>query len=136
MTSTSLKRTLALGAMTGMRSMAGPTALALERGGALRAVMPVMALGEMIADKTPAIGDRTDPLPLAGRAILGAVVGGLVARDHHQNLVIGSLVGAATAIAGAHLAHYVRQRLPLPGALAGAFEDAIVLGLGSAQAAR
>lgn len=136
MNSASFRRTLALGAMTGMRSMSGPAALALEHGGILRSVVPLMAAAEMIADKTSVIGDRIDPAPLAGRAIMGAVVGGLVAREHHQNMATGSLVGAATAVIAAHLAYYIRQRLPLPGALAGIFEDALVLGLASAQASR
>ncbi len=136
MNQASLRKTLALGAMTGMRSMSGPAALALEHDGILSSVVPMMAAAEMVADKTSFIGDRIDAVPLAGRAIMGAVVGGLVARDHRQNMATGSLVGAATAIVAAHLAYYLRQRLPLPGALAGVFEDAIVLGLASAQASR
>lgn len=136
MNSASFRRTLTLGAMTGVRSMSGPATLALEHDGILRSVLPMMAAAEMIADKTSVVGDRIDAAPLAGRAIMGAIVGGLVARDHRQNMATGSLVGAATAVIAASLAFYIRQRLPLPGALAGIFEDAVVLGLASAQASR
>ncbi len=136
MNSASFRRTLALGAMTGMRSMSGPATLALEHDGILRSVVLLLAAAEMIGDKTSVVGDRIDPAPLAGRAIMGAIVGGLVARDHRQNMATGSLVGAATAVIAAHLAFYIRERLPLPAALAGIFEDAVVLGLASAQASR
>ena len=131
-----LSRILALGAITGMRSMAGPAALALGRRGALQAVMPSLAVGEMFADKSAVIGNRTDPLPLAGRAVMGAIVGGAIAREEGDNLLAGSLIGAATAVVAAHLAFQVRQRLAGSSPLGGVIEDALVLTIGSRFAAR
>jgi uncharacterized membrane protein len=136
MNTTALRRIVALGAITGMRSMSGPAALALERRGPLRSIVPLFAAAEMIADKTSVVGNRTDPLPLAGRAVMGAIAGGLVARDYRQNIAAGSLVGAGTAVIAAYLAYHFRRRLPLSGVLAGVAEDALVVGLGAAQAAR
>ena len=126
-----LHRILALGALTGMRSMAGPATLAFARGGAARPGMALLAAAEMIADKTPFVGDRIDALPLTGRAVLGALVGGLIAGQHDDNVVLGGALGAAAALAVAHIAYYARQRLPLPSTAGGLLEDAIVVAVAS-----
>ncbi len=136
MNAIALRRILTLGAITGMRSMSGPAALALERASPLRSIVPLFAAAEMIADKTSIVGNRIDPLPLAGRAVMGAIAGGLVSREYRQNIAAGSLIGAGTAVIAAYLAFHLRRRLPLPGALAGVAEDAFVVGLGAAQASR
>ena len=128
MNSQTLNETIALGAVTGMRSFAGPAALAMRYGGVFKAIVPLMAVGEMIADKTDAIGNRTDPAPLAGRAVMGAVVGALVSREHGEPPVTGALLGAAVAVAAAHLAFQVRRRMPMNTVIAGLVEDAVVLG--------
>ena len=92
-------KTVALGAMSGMRSMAGPAVLAInaENQTNLTRAVPVMAIGEMIADKMPFMGDRIDPLPLAGRAFMGAIVGGLIAREEDASIVLGGLIGMGLA---------------------------------------
>lgn len=135
MNTAALTQTLALGAATGMRSFSGPAFLALRQGGPLATVVSVMAAGEMIADKTPYIGNRTDPAPLAGRAVMGAVVGAVLAREHDEPMVVGMLVGAAAAVVTAHLAFQVRKRMPVPGVVAGVIEDALVIGLCGSRAA-
>jgi uncharacterized membrane protein len=129
-----LNETIALSAMTGMRSMAGPAALALRYDGVLKRLVPVMAAAEMIADKTSLVGDRTDPLPLAGRAALGGLIGGVIAREQDGNPVLGILVGAATAVIVAHLAYRVRKALPVSGVLGGMIEDGLVMGIGALAA--
>jgi len=134
MTSTALRKTLVLGALTGMRSMAGVAALAAERGGPIAGLVGVLAGGEMIADKTSFVGNRTDAAPIAGRAVLGAVVGGIVAHEEDANVVLGALIGASTAVVVAHLAFHARKRLPLSNVAAGLAEDALVVALGSAVA--
>src|SRR3954471_4691362 len=98
MNTASISRTIALGTITGMRSMAGPAALAQRYGGIWRPIIALLAAGEMIADKTALVPDRTDALPLAGRAMMGALVGGVIAREEHGNILLGSLVGASSAI--------------------------------------
>jgi hypothetical protein len=104
MNAITLKRIVALGALTGMRSMAGLATLALPHSGMARPVMALAAAGEMIADKTSLVGDRVDALPLAGRAIIGALVGALIAREEDQNVLLGGMVGSAAALVAAHLA--------------------------------
>jgi len=135
MTGRTLKRILALGALTGMRSMAGLATLAVSHGGATRAAMAVAAAGEMIADKTSWIGDRTDPMPLAGRVTIGAGVGALVAHNHGENVLLGGVLGAATALVAAHLAYRLRKRLPLSSVASGLVEDSLVLAAASGFAA-
>lgn len=135
MNTRTLGETVALGAITGMRSMSGLAVLAMRarKQNALTRSIPALAAGEMIADKLPFMGDRIDPLPLAGRAVMGALVGGLLAREDEGNLILGGLIGAATAVIIAHLAYRVRlmasDRL---GAAAGFIEDGVVVGIGSA----
>ena len=134
MTSTAFRKTLAVGALTGMRSMAGAAALAAERGGPFAGLIGVMAGGEMIADKTSLVGNRTDTVPIVGRAVLGAVVGGIVAHEEDANVVFGALLGASTAVVVAHLAFHARKRLPLSNVAGGMAEDALVVALGAAVA--
>jgi len=126
----SIRQIVTLGTATGMRSLAGPATLALTRRGPLAHVLPVLAAAEMVADKLPFIGDRVDPLPLAGRAAMGAVVGGVISAQRGQNVLLGGLLGAATAIVSAHLFYEVRRRFPLPGVAGGLVEDLAVVAIG------
>jgi uncharacterized membrane protein len=129
-----LRKTLALGALTGMRSMAGPAALAFRDNSVLKPVVGVLAAAELIADKTSFVGNRIDAAPLAGRAVLGALVGGIVAHEEHGNIAFGGLMGAAAAIVAAHLAFAARRRLAGSSMAGGFVEDALVLGLGAMYA--
>jgi hypothetical protein len=129
MNSTALCRTIALGALTGMRTFAGPLALARTHRGNLTGVLAAFGGAEMVADKMPFIGNRIDAAPLATRAAVGALVGGIAAHEARENVVFGCLVGASAAIAAAHLAYYVRRRLPVSNVAGGALEDAVVIGL-------
>jgi len=135
MNAAALNETLALGAITGMRSMAGPAILARRYGGILKPVTALFAAGEMAVDKTTVVGDRTDAIPLAGRAVMGALVGGIIARENHGNVVFGAAVGAAAAFMGAHLAFRLRKQLP-EGPMGGFIEDGVVMGLGAMFSSR
>lgn len=106
--------------MSGMRTMSAPAAIGI--------LPPFLAVAEMIFDKLPFIPDRTDPLPLAGRACMGALAGAVIARDGGRSAVAGGLVGALTAVAMAHLMYQARSRAP--GVLGGFVEDAIVVAMG------
>jgi uncharacterized membrane protein len=136
MTAAVLTDTLVLGALTGMRSMSGPAILAAGRGGVLPRLALTLAAGEMVADKTEAIGDRIDPLPLGGRAAMGALVGGIIAHDRRGNRLLGAALGAAAAVVMAHAACYLRKRAPGANLLGGLTEDAIVTGIGAIYAGR
>ncbi len=134
MTDSTLTRIVALGGLSGMRSMAGIAALAWSRPGIARSLTALAAAGEMVADKTPFVGDRIDPLPLSGRALMGALVGVLVAGEQGENRLAGGLLGAGTAVAAAHLAYRARKRLPMSGVAGGLLEDGVALALASRYA--
>lgn len=134
MTAGTLQRVVTLGAITGMRSMAGAAALAARHGGMLMPATAVLAAGEMIVDKTSFVGDRTDAVPQGGRAVMGALVGGLVARESGRSVWLGAIVGGAAAVAATHLAYQLRKRLPLSTVAGGLVEDALVIGAGALYA--
>jgi uncharacterized membrane protein len=137
MNTAALNETLALGAITGMRSMAGGAALAAAQPDSiLKGVVGVMAAGEMILDKTSLVGDRIDPIPLAGRAVMGALVGGAIARRERGNIALGAATGAAAAVVAAHLGFRLRRRLPFSNSVNGLLEDGIVLGIAAAYGNR
>ena len=136
MTAAMLNETLLLGALTGMRSLAGPSVLAARHGGTAARIATLAAAGEMVMDKTAIVGNRTDAVPLAGRAMMGALTGGLIARERRGSMLAGGLVGALAAVVMAHLAFQARTRLPLANIAAGLLEDAVVVGLGAAAAGR
>lgn len=127
MTQATLGRIVGLGTVTGMRSLAGLTALAWARSSAARPVMTLLAAGELFADKTSVVGDRTDAVPLGGRALMGAVVGAVVANERDENPIVGGMIGATTAIVATHLAFQLRRRLPFSSVANGLVEDAVVL---------
>ena len=131
MTTALLGRTVALGALTGMRSMAGLTILARGTGGGLLPrLLTTAAAGEMVADKTAVVGDRVDTLPLTGRAVMGALAGGIVAHQEQGNLLLGAMVGATAAVIVTHLAYRIRTQLPVSSRVGGVLEDGVVVGLG------
>lgn len=129
-----LEKIVALGTVTGLRSMSGLATLAAARGGTSMPLMALAAAGEMIADKTPFVGNRIDPLPLAGRAIMAGAVGVLIARDQDEDPLVSGLLCAATALVAAHLAYHARRRLPVSRVAGGLLEDSLVVALASRYA--
>src|SRR5688572_3543125 len=102
----------ALGAIAGLRSMAAPALLThemAEDGAGFRAsnferllssdavsgVLAVLAGGEMIADKTSAIPNRTNAVPLIGRAVIGSLTAGAYASRRQHPVFLPAVVGAA-----------------------------------------
>lgn len=134
MNATLLRDIVALGAITGMRSMAGPATLAIGHGTWSRTAL-ALAAAEMVVDKTPFVGARTDALPLAGRAILGGIVGVVIAHERRGSRLLGGAIGAATVMAAAHVVSRTRRRHPSANVLGGVLEDLIVVGVGGAYAA-
>lgn len=116
---------LAVGALTGMRSMVGATLVATDRFPHLGRLAAFGAIGEMVVDKTPAVGDRTGFLQLAARVATGAVAGASFARRGDADPVLGGILGATAAFGAAHLASAARRRLPR--VAGGVIEDAVVL---------
>jgi uncharacterized membrane protein len=106
-------------------------ALAARFAPAIRA----LALGEMAADKLPGIPSRTAPPILAGRLLMGAGSGLLLARAAGRNPLMAALLAGLMAIVssfiGLRLRTLLSERLRLP-VVAGLVEDAVVVGAASA----
>ena len=126
-----------MGALAGIRSLAPPALLSLglaRRGRlppAVAALTALLAAGEMAADKTSVVPDRTEPIPLLVRALSGAFVGAVLGRRRDASLVGSALVGANAAAGSAllfyHLRREARLRTGIPDSALGVTEDAIVL---------
>jgi uncharacterized membrane protein len=116
----------ALGVVSGMRSFLAiaATALTLWRRpevvpamgpaswlahAAVAVVLALCALGELVADKMPWVGDRVALGPLVARIVTGAVSGAAAAQVAHVDGWKGGLVGAGGAVAGAFAFYHLRQ---------------------------
>ena len=135
MNTTLFRDAVALGAITGMRSMAGPATLTIGHGMFPTRVATLLAAAEMVVDKTPLVGARTDALPLVGRAVMGAIAGVVVAHERRGNRLLAGAIAAAASIAAAHLASRIRRRYPSSNVVGGVLEDLIVVGVGAAYVA-
>jgi uncharacterized membrane protein len=123
----------ALGAISGSRSMLAPALVARgASSSSVSRILSFLAAGEIAADKLPTIPARTQPLPLFGRVVSGAIVGASVCRGRHR--VACAMTGAAGAIAASYLLAAARgfaTRRRMPNAFAGAIEDALAIGAGT-----
>lgn len=145
---TVLLTSAALGAIAGMRSMAAPALLThefaedgdAEEFGPLERVLTsertsqlltVLAGGEMLADKTPYVPDRTNPAPLIGRAVIGSLSAAAFAvRRRYPPLLpaaIGALSAVASTYAAFHARKFIKERFSIPDRVIGLAEDAIVM---------
>ena len=123
-----LLRSAQLGVAAGLRSMTAPAQLSrhlamappagpapplvgLLSRDAVRHLLGAAALGEMVADKLPVLPARTEPAPLFGRALFGALTGGVLARVHGEGAMLGAVVGATAAVAGAYAGYHARRAL-------------------------
>lgn len=151
-TSSALERALLLGAVTGLRSFLGiallthklarqpsralqSTSLAPLANENLAKALSVLSAGELVADKLPIVPSRTDPGPLLGRALLGALAGATVYAEERESLATGAAVGAAAAMAATFGAYHLRQWLDksvgLPDTAVALAEDTLAVSLGT-----
>jgi uncharacterized membrane protein len=146
-----------LATASGARSMMGVAAVARarapsvaeqERQGAVPRIVrkfdrqiadaaTAMATFELMADKAPHIPDRTDPGPLFGRVVAGAVVGASVAGMAGVDRRTGAIGGAVVSFIAAQLTFRLRAALAqhVPAFAAGLIEDALVVGIATAGVA-
>jgi uncharacterized membrane protein len=115
--------------------MLGLAALGRDARPAVRRATALCAAGEMIGDLMPNVPDRIAPMPLAGRAIAGAIVGSTVASRSDENRAALAVLGAGSAIASAFATYHVRKRIHdsarWPNAVLGLAEDAVMLATAS-----
>ena len=94
-------------------------------------LLPLLAAGELVADKLPWTPARTDVMSLAGRTASGALVGAATAAP--ENRTAAALAGAAGALAGTFGLYHLRRLATgrgMPGWLAAVTEDALAIGFG------
>lgn len=105
-----------------------------------RGVTALAVAGEVIGDKTPWVPDRTNPGPLFGRTVIGAIGGAVLAHHRGTPILPAALAGAGAAAAGTFALHRARRWLgrhtPLPDLAWALVEDAGVAALGVAAARR
>jgi uncharacterized membrane protein len=138
-----------LGAMTGVRSISGLAQLvrygkkhpdkfrgnfAWMTSEPTRGLVPLLALGEMAADKLPFIPNRTSLLPLLARIGWGAVVGAALYSSQREEPLEGAIVGGAVAGVSTFVVFYLRQGinkgLRIPNPLVGLLEDVAIVTAG------
>jgi uncharacterized membrane protein len=129
-------RSFAIGAATGLRSMTGPAAVAGSAGWGR--ILPLLALGELVVDKLPAVPARTIPPALAVRAIAGALAGRALSAAGGGNLIAGTVAGAVGAVAGSYAGTAYRDFAGrhMPPMLAALLEDGAAIALARAAANR
>lgn len=142
----------AFGTLAGMRSLSAPTLLAARAvtAGAQPGAGPVerrlaqpgtalalgaLAVGEMAADKLPAIPPRVVPTSLFGRIASGALCGALLARRWRQRewgpALVGGLAALASTVGAYELRKRTSERFGIPTTLLGFVEDACVIAAAS-----
>lgn len=142
----SLGTAAGLGAVSGLRTLAGVALLARELSGrklprkagrlerwlaepGVANALTVAAAGELLFDKLPGIPDRIQPAPLAGRVIMGALAGAVVA--DRERRALGAAFGAGAALAAAFTGWFLRREAAratmLPDAAVAIAEDAMAV---------
>lgn len=143
---------LALGAVTGMRSMLAPTmvsralaarddmvaadepARTLASHRAQQFLMP-MAAAELLGDKMPFAPDRTIVPSMMFRAVSGGVTAAALASAKRESVWLPALIGATAALVASEIGLKLRkpyQSHALTNAALGLTEDAVAFAMGSA----
>ena len=146
----STSQTLSLGAISGLRSFSGPAFVSraasqgyLKLGGSplaflgskrLSQALMVMALGELVGDKSSIAPSRTSPPVLLWRAASGGLVGAapFISEDRSAatGVALGSIAAIAAAVAGEWLRALAGRKSGLPDPVVALAEDAVVLLVG------
>ncbi|OGX91978.1 hypothetical protein BEN49_03980 [Hymenobacter coccineus] len=94
---------------------------------------------ELVGDKSPKTGNRTEPQQVGARAASGALVGATLYKARGGSALSGALVGSLGAVASTFLTFWLRktisERTHTNTSLVGLGEDALVVAGGSAWVA-
>ena len=115
-----------IGFFGGLRSLTAPAAVAwavyldwLKLDGALAlvgsvaavAILTVLAIVELVADKLPRTPSRTAPPGLIARIVMGGLTGACIAASGAQAILFGALLGAIGGVAGCFAGYQARTRI-------------------------
>ncbi|UOE46478.1 DUF4126 family protein [Mucilaginibacter sp. SMC90] len=142
---------IGLGTLAGMRTLSAPviathmlsnnpskklqkSPLRFMQSTTVAAVLNVLSVTELIADKLPSTPNRIEPGGVAGRCLSGALAGASIYKAVGGKSLTGALIGGATAIAATYGSYYLRKNIVkanhIADPLIGAAEDALVIGAG------
>jgi uncharacterized membrane protein len=116
-----------IGFVAGLRSFTAPAAvswaahlgwldlqaspLAFMGSTAAVAIVSILALAELVADKLPRTPSRTKPGPLIGRIVMGGLAGACISVSAGQSLIAGAVLGGIGGVVGAFAGYQARTRL-------------------------
>jgi len=116
-----------IGLVAGLRSLTAPAAvswaahlgwlnlhsspLAFMGSTVAVAILSLLAIGELMADKMPKTPSRTSLVPLLARILMGGLCGASLCASANQSLLIGALLGGVGAVIGAFGGYEIRRRL-------------------------
>jgi uncharacterized membrane protein len=96
--------------------------------------LTLLTLSEVIMDKLPSTPNRIRPEGFAFRCLSGALAGASIYKSTGNNVLVGTLLGAASAAASTYLSYIVRktivEKTKIFDPIVGGIEDALVLGAG------
>lgn len=115
-----------IGFFAGLRSLTAPAATAwavylgwlkIERPLSLIGSLPavaiftLLAVVELVVDKLPQAPNRTSPLGLIARIVMGGLTGACVAAGGAQEILLGAALGAMGGVVGCFLGYRARTGL-------------------------
>ncbi|WP_461452541.1 DUF4126 family protein [Mucilaginibacter sp.] len=142
---------LGIGALAGMRTSSAPaitsqilshhqsknlehTALSFMQSKAVANTLTLLTVSEVIMDKLPSTPNRIKPVGFAFRCLSGALAGASIYKSTGNNVLVGTLLGAASAAAATYLSFIARktvvERTKIFDPIIGGIEDALVVGAG------
>src|SRR5438874_10597576 len=75
------------------------------------AILSLLAIGELMADKMPKTPSRTSLVPLLARILMGGLCGASLCASANQSLLIGALLGGMVFFFKQKTAYEIRRRL-------------------------
>jgi len=97
-------------------------------------VLTALSVIEVIADKLPTAPNRIAPGGIIFRGLSGALAGASIYKASGNNVITGTLVGAAAAVTSTYISFFLRKGIVKNTSIAdpiiGTLEDAFVVGAG------
>ena len=130
----------ALGIAAGSRSTVPLAALSLTlpRRRLYGAPLALASAAELVYDKLPQAGERTEALSPTARTVSGAIPGGIAAHVLEASIALGASTGAVAALASTFVFHRVRAEaaLHVPALVASLSGDLLAIGTSTAATRR
>jgi len=140
-----------LGVLAGMRATSAPaitshilshhhsknlthSPLRFMQSNTVATVLKVLAVGELIGDKSPTAPNRIKAGGVIGRCLSGALAGASIYKASGNSPYLGALIGSSVACMSTYVSFYLRKatvkNTHIIDPLIGALEDSLVIGAG------